>query len=42
MSPGHPILNLQLCHEQPGLGFSFYGDSERVSMGPEVTEQISR
>lgn len=37
------ILNLQLHPKYPGLGFFFfYKDTETVSMGPEVTEQISR
>ena len=40
--PEHLILNLQLYHKRPGLDFFFYRDSDRVIMGPEVTQQIGR
>lgn len=42
MSPGHLTLSSQFHHKQPGLDFFFYRDTERVRMGPEVTQHISR
>lgn len=41
VSPGHLILKSQFYHKKPALDFSFYSNSEKVSMGPEVTQHIS-